>query len=65
MKTKAIEEVKQYWKEYHKKEYHYRLTYNYYIYYYPLPKTISKEYIKFWNWIQIQFDAILNTGYSV
>ena len=41
------------------------MTYNYCIYCYPLPKIIPKEYIKFWDWIQVQFDAILSTGYSV
>ncbi len=65
MKIEAIKEAKQYWKEQHKKEYHYKLTYNYCIYYYPLPKIIPKKYIKFWDWIQVQFDVILNIGYSV
>ena len=64
MKTEAIEEAKQYWKE-HKKEHNHKLTYNYCIYCYPLPKIILKEYIKFWNWIQVQFDVILSTGYLV
>ncbi len=65
MKTEDIEEAKQYWKKQHKKEHYQKLTYNYYIYCYSLPKRIPKEYIKFWDWIQVQFDVILSTGYLV